>query len=90
MLTHTTVYGMPQMLYALRILSTPLCYTQLSDNVRYPLIPTGDIGRLLSQSQTDVPTLLITSRTSSPSGPLCTMIGLPASPPSLTCGTSGS
>jgi len=57
--------------------------------VDHPLMPTVEIGRLLSQSQTPLPTPRITSRTSSPSEPLCTITGRPASPPSLTCGTSG-
>jgi hypothetical protein len=57
--------------------------------VDHPLMPTVEIGRLLSQSQTPLPTPRITSLTSSPSEPLCTMIGRPASPPSLTWGTSG-
>jgi hypothetical protein len=55
----------------------------------HPLMPTVESGRLLSQSQIPLPTPRITSRTSSPSEPLCTIIGRPASPPSLTWGTSG-
>jgi hypothetical protein len=59
------------------------------DALHHPLMPTGDVGRLLSHSQIPLPTPLITSLTSSPSVPPWT-IGCPASPPSLTCGTSGS
>ena len=57
--------------------------------LHHPRTPIFATGRLPNQSQTTRPTFLITSRTSPPSSPLCTITGRPASPPSLTDVTRG-
>ena len=55
----------------------------------HPRAPVLEVGLPSSQLQTLSPTALIVPLTSSPSSLLCAITGLPASPPSLTPGTSG-
>lgn len=56
----------------------------------HPLVPDSELGLLASQFHTRSATCRIVPLTSSPCFASWTMIGLPASPPSLTWVTSGS